>query len=241
MKKPKLHFRRFEYKYFISKEISDYLIPELLNYMEWDPYVGERDHYNCYSLYFDTDKYKSYHEKVDGLLNRKKVRIRSYTEDFGKSEKLFLELKRKSGDIILKDRALLSQLEFRSFMDNPFNLMDVEGLDQDFVNEYIFEITNYNMRPMSFVKYKRMPFVALQHGNFRVTFDYDIAFSEPTEALKSGIFYPWTENITVMEVKFDGSMPEWFSKLIQIFQLEKTESCKYCFGIDELKGSPDYQ
>ena len=59
MPKLKLHFQRFEFKYYLPKSKADKLIPALLNYLDWDPYIKElnTDFYQVilcrpYSYYF---------------------------------------------------------------------------------------------------------------------------------------------------------------------------------------------
>ena len=146
-KKINRHFRRFEFKYFLEKSLSDFLIPELMNYMEWDPYIGDKDYYECHSLYLDNKNLKCYHEKIDGLLNRKKVRIRTYKKNYGNEDNLFFELKRKSGEIVLKDREIIPGKFLDIFLENPFSLLKEKTFDQEFLNEFIFETVNYQLKP----------------------------------------------------------------------------------------------
>jgi len=239
MKVP-LQFRRFEFKYFIAKEIADFMIPRLLMHMDYDPFVGENEDYECNSVYMDTDYLKCYHEKIDGYLNRKKVRIRSYKREYSPDDPLFFELKRKSGEIILKDRAIIPAKYLPEFHDNPFSLLKYKDLDQKFLNEFIYEYTNYQMKPKLFVSYKRKPFVSKVMKNFRVTFDYNLQFSKVGDDHKSIEYKNLHENDVILEVKFNGTLPQWFHEIINAHQLRKDESCKYCFGTDLLKGEPVY-
>lgn len=239
-KKLSKHFRRFEFKYFLEKGIADRMIPELMNYMEWDPYIGDKDHYECHSLYFDNDKFKSYHEKIDGLLNRKKVRVRTYKRDYGKNDSLFFEIKRKSGEIVLKDREVLPSKYLEKFIEDPFSLLDEKNMDAKFLNELIFETTNYRQTPKLLVSYKRKPFFAKNDSRFRVTFDYDLEFAAANGSSYNEEFKPMDEDFVVMEVKFNGNMPQWFHRLIDAYRLTQTGSCKYCFGIDLIYGEAQY-
>ena len=80
-KKLNLHFRRFEFKYHVPRAIADRIIPQMLNYMVWDEYSDGDEGYEVNSLYMDTGEFKCYHEKIDGLMNRKKARIRTYKKN----------------------------------------------------------------------------------------------------------------------------------------------------------------
>ncbi len=74
---------RFELKYRIHYQ--DYLkIRNALQvYMKKDDYTKRAagTGYLVRSLYYDTDEYASYHEKMDGDNERVKLRIRSYSDD----------------------------------------------------------------------------------------------------------------------------------------------------------------
>ncbi len=239
-KKLNLHFRRFEFKYFLDKNIADRLIPTLMNYMEWDPYVGDKEYYECHSLYFDNDRLKAYHEKIDGFLNRKKVRIRTYNRDYKQTDPLFFEIKRKSGEIILKDRVVLPANYLEKFIEDPFSVQNHKDADPDFANELVFEMINYQMSPKLLVSYKRKPFFAKNDSTFRVTFDYDLEFAKANGGNYNEEFTPLREDFVIMEVKFTGILPKWFHEIIENFQLVKTDSCKYVFGTDLLNGEPSY-
>ena len=239
-KKINLHFRRFEFKYFLDKTMADRMIPELLNYMEWDPFVGDKEYYECHSLYFDNQNLKCYHEKIDGILNRKKVRIRSYRRDFSESDSLFFEIKRKSGEVVLKDREIFSGKSLDAFIENPFVLLKEKEGDSSFLNELIFETTHHQMKPTCLVSYKRKPFFDKLDPEFRITFDFDLEFAKPNGASFDQPYQAMEDEFVVMEVKFNGSLPKWFHRFMERFRLQKTESCKYCFGIDTLYGEPYY-
>jgi len=239
-KKINLHFRRFEFKYFLNKDIADHIIPELLNYMNWDSYAEKKEYYECNSLYMDNYNLKCYHEKIDGLLNRKKLRIRSYKKKYAAEDNLFFELKRKSGEIVLKDRVVIPGKYLSEFIKNPFSLLQNKNFDKNFFNEFIYEYTNYVMQPKLLVSYKRKPFFAKNNNSFRVTFDYDLKFANANESNYDVEYKKLNEDFVVMEVKFNGNCPQWFHNIINDYYLERTDSCKYCFGIDLLKGEPQF-
>ena len=180
----------------------------------------------------DSPSLKCYHEKIDGFLNRKKVRIRSYKKNYSPNDPLFFELKRKSGEIILKDRAIIPGKYMKEFYENPFSLLNNKDLDQKFLNEFIYEYTNYLMKPKLFVSYSRKPFVAKTNKSFRVTFDYNLEFATPDSENSGSEYKKMHENFSIMEVKFNGQLPQWFHEIINAHQMRKVESCKYCFGTD---------
>ena len=78
--KPKLSFRRFELKYVMPANLADSILASISNFVKPDPYTGDKDHYFVNSIYLDSPNFISYQEKLDGLKNRKKFRIRYYQE-----------------------------------------------------------------------------------------------------------------------------------------------------------------
>lgn len=235
------HFRRFEFKYILDKNICDLLIPDIMSYMSWDAYVQKKEYYYCNSLYLDNHQRKSYFEKIDGYLNRKKVRIRSYNRGFSKDEKLFFELKRKSGEIVLKDREILSPKDYSSFLEDPFSLLDLDGVNNEFLNEFVWECVNYQMKPSMLVSYKRKPFFYNFDKSLRLTFDYDLEFALPAGRKDFQAPYaPLLEDYVIMEIKFSGALPGWVSNIINKYRLEKSQACKYCLGMDLFHGEPQY-
>ena len=73
---------RHELKYKISNAAAEVLKQKLALIMETDSNAYYEDgSYLIKSLYFDDLNSKSYYEKMDGVLYRKKYRIRIYNDD----------------------------------------------------------------------------------------------------------------------------------------------------------------
>ncbi|MBT3864700.1 polyphosphate polymerase domain-containing protein [Candidatus Peregrinibacteria bacterium] len=239
-KKTNLHFRRFELKYHVPRAIADRIIPQMMNYMVWDDYTQDDAGYDVHTLYMDSPGFKCYHEKLDGIMNRKKVRIRTYVRDYNDRTSMFLELKRRSGEVILKDRMIVKGADFKDFMKDPFSLMKTEAYRGGFLNEFLWEHSVNTMKPVVLVSYKRKAFFSRFDSKFRVTFDYDISFAKP-DGLKYNTNYEnFFDDLVVMEVKFNGAMPRWFHDIIEEYGLTKDTFSKYCSGIESMYGLPAY-
>ena len=85
-----LHFRRLELKYILPDRCIQPFLDSIAPYTQPDPYlVAEsqgRSSYPVTSLYFDSMDLQSYQDKEAGLLSRWKVRLRTYDEQFHRSE-----------------------------------------------------------------------------------------------------------------------------------------------------------
>ena len=85
---------RHEMKYLISAASAEILRNRLPHIMKRDPHAGENGRYTIRSLYFDDFCGSAYHEKVSGLSQRLKYRIRCYNGDTSRCR-----LERKDGEL----------------------------------------------------------------------------------------------------------------------------------------------
>ena len=158
---------RNEWKYYISLWEAELLKERLLPFMEVDPHARDGK-YTIRSLYFDDYWDSSYEEKMMGVDNRKKWRIRIY--DFRDSS-IKLERKKKWNSYIYKESAEITREEFDRLMagDYGFLLRHREPLCQEFYYECMVNL----MRPKVIVDYEREPLIR-QEGDVRITFDGDV-------------------------------------------------------------------
>lgn len=233
----KLRFRRFEFKYRLPVFLADKILNELLNYMEWDPYaIDQPDHfYQVNSLYFDTAGFGCYYEKIAGNKDRRKLRLRTYTDELKPETPIFLEIKRKSDMVIFKDRIILKYQDCAdSIVNGQFNsLNNYHSLqDEELLKEFLW-LKNYNcLLPKLMVTYKRKPLIGRIDPRFRITFDSQIKTC-PTDRLffsdKAVEVFPQG---VVMELKYNNSIPHWFHWIIQKYQLNREQFSKYCQSLE---------
>ena len=85
---------RHEYKYLISCGSAELLKLRLKGFLKRDPHAGPTGQYTIRSLYFDDFSADAFYDKVSGVDNRTKYRIRCYNY----SDSVFkLEKKEKKG------------------------------------------------------------------------------------------------------------------------------------------------
>lgn len=232
MIKPKLHFQRFEFKYYLPKSTADKIIPALLNYMDWDPYIAGsgRDYYQVNSLYFDSPDYGCFWDKESGIADRKKLRYRYYNDLHSGDDAVFVEIKRKKDALVIKDRV---KFDVASCSNNLFDnkLRDMRLVDKknDFLEEIIWFKNRNSMKPKLFVTYRRKALVGKIDKRFRVTLDHDIRTQKLSDLHnqlgKLESVYP--EGV-VLELKYNNVLPKWFQEIIQKYQLQRLAYSKYC-------------
>ena len=199
---------RHEYKYLISRADAELLKLRLPHIMERDPNAGENGQYTIRSLYFDDVDAAAYYEKVDGLDNRAKYRIRFYNYDGSnikpeKKEKLG-NLTRKTAQTITKrDARALEYAISEGCPDTP------EGLTE----ELRLAVLGRGLRPKVLVDYDRTPFLC-HAGNTRITIDENlrtrpyIAHLFASPRAMTPVLQP---DEVILEVKFDDFLPGYLA------------------------------
>ena len=237
--KPKLHFSRFEFKYVLSRDARRELESELGFFMALDPYVSERRHqrYFVRSLYFDDEVYSNYYEKIDGVMCRRKYRIRTYTDSKEEECVIFLEVKGRYNALVYKHRVELPRHIVHALENGPREFTDemvkLAGTDE-LVTAFVFDCFRMRLEPRLLVDYERRPYVSKYAPDFRVTFDESLEstvtgrlFTGPTDRRR--VFLP---GYSVVEVKFKRHIPAWFHRLIQSYELQRVSVSKYCKGME---------
>lgn len=199
---------RHEYKFLISRADAELLKLRLPHIMEPDPHAGETGRYTIRSLYFDDFEGTAYYDKVDGVNERAKYRIRFYDYD---SSLLKLEKKEKLGNLTRKTAQTITKRDARALEfahtdgcpDNP------DGL----TGELRIACVSKGLRPRVLVDYDRTPFIC-RDGNTRITLDENLRtrpyiphlFASPRAMVP--VLDP---NQVILEVKFDDFLPGYLA------------------------------
>ncbi|MCX6151170.1 MAG: polyphosphate polymerase domain-containing protein [Ignavibacteriales bacterium] len=237
---------RREYKYLAPKEILDDLRSELEPYVQLDKYANIRPQkeYTVRSIYYDTLRLDYYHEKIEGLKNRKKIRIRGYNE-MNSSNIIYLEIKRKLENYIDKHRSPLlyenlEELFYTGDIDRYIILKDSDAIDN--AKRFFFHIHKNLLRPVTLVVYNREAFFSKFDSNIRITFDKNLRYhSFPTFAslYDESILKPAMPKHFVFEIKFYKGYSEHIQDIINRLGLLRLAVSKYqiCIDADKQFGS----
>ncbi len=201
---------RHEYKFLISKNSADLLRLRLPHFMKRDSHAGPTGQYTIRSLYFDDPNYTAFYDKVSGVDNRTKYRIRcyNYTPSFR------LEKKEKKGHLTKKTGQALHTADVLSLQKDP--RARCPKTSDGLTEELRLVCASQGARPMVLVDYDRTPFVC-DAGNTRITLDENLR----TNPYCQDIFGPIHAMIPVMEpdevileVKFDDFLPGYLSDVL---------------------------
>ncbi len=214
---------RNEWKYYISLHEAELLKERLSPFMEFDSHARD-GRYTIRSLYFDDLWNSSYEEKLMGVDERQKWRVRIYNCS---GDIIKLERKKKRGSYIHKDSADITREEFEKILSNDY--LFLLGHRSPLCREFYYECTSRLLRPKVIVDYERVPMIYI-HGDVRITFDSDV------RAAVGGydIFAPTLPALSVLEpdklvleVKFTEFIPSVIRELLPADGQEFTAVSKY--------------
>ncbi len=216
---------RREYKHLINHAERLILEQRLSVLMSRDfNCTGSSTTYHIRSLYFENDANKILREKLSGLAQRDKYRIRYYNFD---SSYIRLEKKSKRGAYGHKFGCLLTKEQCRQIMEG--NISWMQSAEHPLLRDTYLAMTLYRLKPAVIVDYVREAFVHPM-GNVRITLDSDLRSSTVTDGLFSkdlpalSILQP---GLTVLEVKYDEYLPDFIGQAIQIGNRKDQAISKY--------------
>ncbi|MBN1299984.1 MAG: polyphosphate polymerase domain-containing protein [Melioribacteraceae bacterium] len=233
---------RLEYKYLVSSNRLADLRKALLPFVEYDSQYNDSPEYTVRSIYFDTSRLKYYHEKINGIQVRKKLRIRGYNAPEDESV-IFLEIKRKYENYINKNRSALKLYNLSELIrtkDIESYVLKENGF-ADSVRDaeyFLHHIYKRSLKPIILIVYDREAFFSKFDPRLRITLDknlrylmfpsLDMLYSEQDLC---GIF---TNNF-ILEIKFSNGFPKWLQNLLSKFNLSRRALSKYTMCLENEK------
>jgi SPX domain protein involved in polyphosphate accumulation len=234
-----LTLERREYKYLLPMSRANELRAGLAGVARLDPYAGPDGTYVIRSLYLDTGDLHLYHANSAEQGDRFKVRVRSYP---GANAPIFLEVKRRAGDVIRKVRVKVPMDRWPSLLDTR----DPDPREASFVDL----VRRHDLRPTTFVEYRREAWMSELDDYARVTIDQEICAMpsngwsldpsgsgwRPIDHMMNTVTF---EPVAVVELKFAGPAPIWMHRLVGRMELIRYAFSKYCNGVRSLLNPAD--
>ncbi|NCB51606.1 MAG: polyphosphate polymerase domain-containing protein [Clostridia bacterium] len=213
-------FRRYEIKYLVTEKQRVRLEAAVLNHMSPDKY-GESVIYN---IYYDTPDYRIIRQSLEKPYYKEKLRMRSYGRS-GENDEVFLELKKKCGEVVFKRRISMSQNEAVAALtgDAPLPRSQIGNEIGRFRDFYA------DIEPRVFLSYERAPYYSEDAAGFRITFDRNILwrdtdFTLDSEAFGDALLLPGQ---SLMEIKTTDAIPLWLTALLTENRIYKASFSKY--------------
>ncbi len=183
--------------------------------------------YSIRSLYFDTPYDNDFYGKVDGLLLRKKIRLRIYDP---KAESAMLEMKQKEGMYQRKRSLKLSREDASALIAGNYGVL--LKYRESFAAECYGVMCTQGYRPKTVVEYLRKAYVA-KENSIRITFDSRIIATEARYDIfaEDLNLYPVMDPFNmVLEVKYNGFLLNYIKNLLDIADRSELSVSKYCLA-----------
>ena len=205
---------RHELKFFINDKQYFLLSGALDRVLQRDPNGDEYNEYHIRSLYFDTVFNNALFDKMNGVENRDKYRIRIYNFS---DQVIKLECKTKVGSLISKRSLTIPKLLCEQLIaGDPTGL---ETTRSGLLNDMFREMTIHLMRPVVLVDYVREAYLHPAE-EVRITFDKQLR----TGLWSKELFDPYVPTISpfdnneiILEVKYNRSLPTYIRDLLNTY------------------------
>jgi hypothetical protein len=169
-------------------------------------------------------------DKVAGVKNRKKIRLRGYEEN--PDSLVFFEVKRKFEEPGMKNRFSINYYKALELIEKRTIQTDNEDL-----NKFFFQVMSYNLRPIINVIYDREPYTEILNtdNKLRITFDKNlrsIAYPRIEELFVNQNLIHSMRDYFILEVKFDKYLPSWVRNLAESISLTRSSASKYVICVN---------
>ncbi|MDD7175546.1 MAG: polyphosphate polymerase domain-containing protein [Clostridiales bacterium] len=215
---------RHELKYLITPAELSVLRGVLKPITQFDPNGDENNEYIIRSLYFDTINDDALMEKIAGVGNRKKYRIRIYNFS---DRVIKLECKSKYGDLISKQSVSIPRdLAEQLIAGDPEGL---QRMRHPLLHDVYREMRTRLLRPAVIVDYVREAYLHPAQ-EVRITFDKQLR----TGLYSTDIFNPslptypvFDDPVEVLEVKYDEFLPAHLQTVLSGITAQRSAVSKY--------------
>jgi SPX domain protein involved in polyphosphate accumulation len=235
---------RYERKYLVPNAMMDQIRSRMSSFVRPDIYTNAEEdgirQYTVRSIYFDTRNLDFYSEKIEGLIHRRKFRIRGY-DKFEAGCRVVFEIKRKIENRVKKHRSFVKY-------DNVDKILASGEVEKYIVNDnrcpkaiedaqrFLYHIKKSQLISTCLVVYEREAW----HGKFdqgvRVTFDKNIrslTYPDIDKLFEDENMVYLFDNHFILEIKyFTDQMPLWARSLVQEFRLRNDALSKYTIGLE---------
>lgn len=222
-------FQRSEMKFILNRSQFQKLLSKIEKYMQPDSYCKNGNDYAVYNLYYDTDNDYLIRTSLMKPKYKEKIRLRSYRYPILPDDEVFLELKKKSAQTVLKRRAVVTLREAYIYLDNGSKPACDDYMNRQVLREIDYFLSLHPVHPVSYISYHRMAFFGLHDSDFRITFDYDLRSRRTDLKLESGEYGSplLRDGQYLMEVKINGAVPKWLADALSDLDIYRTGFSKY--------------
>lgn len=221
-----LDIGRYEMKYMVRAGDVPHILEVASPFVIPDPngraLPGGGHGYIVHSTYFDTPDLRSYDSRLNNCRVRRRVRVRTYGAP-GDRAPVFLELKRKMDEQVIKARAKVGDADAWALLGpRPWVscAANAPELSRRVARRFSGVIEDLGLVPVTSVHYEREVHVdpRPEYPKVRLTLDRAVTASvrPPPDDLYPAPDLPmFAPEWVVLELKFDGAQPGWMRQIVR--------------------------
>lgn len=229
---------RREFKYLIPSNLVPRVRDAARMACRPDPHTGIDGTYTIRSLYLDNDRLDLFRANESELADRYKARVRCYP---GTSSPVFLEIKRRVNDRVVKTRAAVPVPRWQDVVGG--RALDIASARHARSLEHFQSLVHtFHLHPVLLVDYVREAYTSDVDDYARVTFDTQIVAQSrdgwdlDANELRWCVVRPPSRTVmepeyVVLELKFGATIPRWMQGIVRRFDLIRHSFSKYCYGV----------
>ena len=168
-----------------------------------------------------------FRKKLDGILSRRKYRIRIYNKDFSLIK---LENKIKENNTISKISSIITKEDSLHLYNLTFKKIINRSKT---LNGMISYLDAFKYKPKVIVEYEREAYF-LPYNNIRITFDKNLStynnFTDFNNIEKGASVPVINERMITLEVKFSNELPIFLKDLLATLPASRASIGKYVIG-----------
>jgi hypothetical protein len=225
---------RKELKFLVHHSVKRPLLERWKRYLVRAPFTNEHCVTPILSQYYDSPDLTFYHEKLDGLATRNKVRLRVYNQRFVEGDTAFLEIKHRAYDLVRKWRYKIPHFH-PGWLDCSTWEFDDKGMESAFLALR----ERHRLRPSAQVYYQREAYEGAVEPDVRVTFDTALVGLHPGELLTRDLLFSrarslMPDTLSILEVKSTRGLPRWLHEGVEAAELQQQTIPKYITAVEVL-------
>lgn len=219
-KKVIMTFKRYEKKYFLSRDKYEKFRGEVDKYMQVDEFGLD----TINNIYYDTETYDMIRESIEKPVYKEKIRLRGYGK-INSKDTVYLEMKKKYKGIVYKRRAAMVLEDAYEAIDNGYIKNSKTQIDR----EINYVLGFYRPVPKVFLAYDREALFACDGSDLRMTFDFNIRYRTHDIDMSHGDYGTpiMAEDGVMLEIKTSAAYPFWLIKLLENCEIYPVSFSKY--------------
>lgn len=215
--------KRKEIKYLVPVEKINYLKSIFDNILERDKY-GKNGTYVVRTQYYDTLEEDDLFDNLSGIIEKKKIRLRTYFED----ESTFkLEYKYKYNTDSTKYSLIITRDEAKQMENHKYDFL--LNKKSELALFFYYKLLEGCYRPKTIVEYNRLAYI-YPVSRVRITFDTNVRATAYPYGLfdeRLNTFPIVSPNIGVLEVKYNEFLPSSLKHILESIDTLPQANSKY--------------